>query len=52
MLVGALNMDEFAYGFTTENTHYGVTQIRTISTRVAGGRPVVRRRRSRPECFR
>src|SRR6266481_3748132 len=24
VLMGALNMDEFAYGFTTENTHYGV----------------------------
>ena len=23
VLVGSLNMDEFAYGFTTENTHYG-----------------------------
>jgi Asp-tRNA(Asn)/Glu-tRNA(Gln) amidotransferase A subunit family amidase len=23
VLVGALNMDEYAYGFTTENTHYG-----------------------------
>jgi aspartyl-tRNA(Asn)/glutamyl-tRNA(Gln) amidotransferase subunit A len=23
MLFGALNMDEYAYGFTTENTHYG-----------------------------
>ena len=26
MLVGTLNMDEFAYGFTTENTHYGATR--------------------------
>ena len=26
ILVGALNMDEFAYGFTTENSHYGVTR--------------------------
>lgn len=25
VLVGALNMDEYAYGFTTENTHYGAT---------------------------
>src|SRR5262249_25438312 len=23
ILFGALNMDEYAYGFTTENTHYG-----------------------------
>ena len=26
VLVGTLNMDEFAYGFTTENTHYGPTR--------------------------
>ena len=26
VLVGALNMDEYAYGFTTENTHYGPTR--------------------------
>ena len=26
MLVGALNMDEYAYGFSTENTHYGPTR--------------------------
>src|SRR5262245_30856981 len=26
ILLGALNMDEFAYGFTTENTHYGPTR--------------------------
>ena len=26
VLVGALNMDEYAYGFTTENTHYGATR--------------------------
>src|SRR5207244_4018139 len=25
VLVGALNMDEYAFGFTTENTHYGPT---------------------------
>ena len=26
VLVGALNMDEYAYGFTTENSHYGPTR--------------------------
>src|SRR5277367_3087053 len=26
VLVGALNMDEYAYGFSTENTHYGPTR--------------------------
>ena len=26
ILVGTLNMDEFAFGFTTENHHYGVTR--------------------------
>lgn len=26
VLVGSLNMDEYAYGFTTENTHYGATR--------------------------
>jgi AtzE family amidohydrolase len=37
VLVGALNMDEFAYGFTTENTHYGVTRNPHDPSRVAGG---------------
>jgi AtzE family amidohydrolase len=37
VLVGALNMDEFAYGFTTENTHYGVTRNPHDLSRVAGG---------------
>ena len=36
-LVGALNMDEYAYGFTTENTHYGPTRNPHDPTRVAGG---------------
>src|SRR6185312_8509857 len=26
VLVGTTNMDEFAFGFTTENTHYGPTR--------------------------
>lgn len=37
VLVGALNMDEFAYGFTTENTHYGATRNPHDPSRVAGG---------------
>jgi AtzE family amidohydrolase len=37
VLVGALNMDEYAYGFTTENTHYGPTRNPHDVSRVAGG---------------
>jgi AtzE family amidohydrolase len=37
VLVGALNMDEYAYGFSTENTHYGPTRNPHDRTRVAGG---------------
>lgn len=37
VLLGALNMDEYAYGFTTENTHYGPTHNPHDLTRVAGG---------------
>jgi AtzE family amidohydrolase len=37
VLVGALNMDEFAYGFTTENTHYGPTRNPHDLSRVPGG---------------
>jgi AtzE family amidohydrolase len=37
VLLGALNMDEFAYGFTTENSHYGPTRNPHDLTRVAGG---------------
>lgn len=37
VLVGALNMDEYAYGFTTENSHEGPTHNPHDLTRVAGG---------------
>jgi 1-carboxybiuret hydrolase len=37
VLVGALNMDEYAYGFTTENTHYGATRNPHDPTRISGG---------------
>lgn len=37
VLVGALNMDEYAYGFTTENTHEGATHNPHDLTRIAGG---------------
>jgi 1-carboxybiuret hydrolase len=37
ILVGALNMDEYAYGFTTENSHYGPTHNPHDIERVAGG---------------
>jgi len=37
VLVGALNMDEHAYGFTTENTHYGPCHNPHDTTRIAGG---------------
>ena len=37
VLVGALNMDEYAYGFTTENTHEGPTHNPHDPTRTAGG---------------
>ncbi len=36
VLVGALNMDEYAYGFVTENSHYGSTRNPHDSTRIAG----------------
>ena len=41
VLVGALNMDEYAYGFTTENTHYGATRNPHDLTRIS--RRLVRR---------
>ncbi|MEH1898490.1 MAG: AtzE family amidohydrolase [Nostoc sp.] len=37
VLVGALNMDEYAYGFVTENFHYGATHNPHDLQRVAGG---------------
>jgi len=37
ILVGALNMDEFAYGFVTENAHDGPTHNPHDLTRIAGG---------------
>ncbi|MEF7612846.1 AtzE family amidohydrolase [Aquincola sp. MAHUQ-54] len=37
VLVGALNMDEYAYGFTTENSHEGPTRNPHDLSRVAGG---------------
>ncbi|MDM0038941.1 AtzE family amidohydrolase [Variovorax sp. J22G21] len=37
VLVGALNMDEYAYGFTTENSHVGAVRNPHDLTRVAGG---------------
>ena len=37
VLVGALNMDEYAYGFTTENSHYGPTRNPHDPARVSGG---------------
>jgi 1-carboxybiuret hydrolase len=37
VLVGTLNMDEFAYGFTTENAHYGITRNPHDLQCVAGG---------------
>ncbi len=37
VLVGALNMDEYAYGFTTENSHYGPCHNPHDLTRIAGG---------------
>jgi AtzE family amidohydrolase len=37
VLVGTLNMDEYAYGFSTENTHYGATRNPHRLEHVAGG---------------
>ena len=37
VLTGTLNMDEYAYGFTTENDHYGPTRNPHDVARSAGG---------------
>ncbi|MGE3986489.1 AtzE family amidohydrolase [Pseudorhodoplanes sp.] len=37
ILVGTLNMDEYAYGYTTENTHFGPTRNPYDLQRSAGG---------------
>ncbi|HEY8904723.1 MAG TPA: AtzE family amidohydrolase [Rhodoferax sp.] len=37
VLLGSLNMDEYAYGFTTENSHYGATHNPHDLSRTAGG---------------
>lgn len=37
ILLGTLNMDEYAYGFVTENSHYGATHNPHNVSRVAGG---------------
>lgn len=37
VIVGALNMDEYAYGFTTENHHYGPCRNPHDTGRIAGG---------------
>jgi AtzE family amidohydrolase len=37
VLVGMCNMDEYAYGFTTENSHYGACRNPFDLDRVAGG---------------
>lgn len=37
LLSGMLNMDAYAYGFTTENSHYGATHNPHDLARIAGG---------------
>jgi AtzE family amidohydrolase len=37
VLVGTLGMDEYAYGFTSENTHYGPVRNPHDRSRTAGG---------------
>lgn len=37
IMLGALNMDEYAYGFTTENAHFGACHNPHDLARIAGG---------------
>jgi 1-carboxybiuret hydrolase len=37
ILVGTLNMDEYAFGFSTQNTHYGATRNPHALERISGG---------------
>lgn len=37
LLSGMVNMDAYAYGFTTENSHYGATRNPRDLSRIAGG---------------
>jgi AtzE family amidohydrolase len=37
VLLGSLNMDEYAYGFTTENSHYGPSHNPHDLSRITGG---------------
>ncbi|MBY0339360.1 MAG: AtzE family amidohydrolase [Acetobacteraceae bacterium] len=37
VMIGALNMDEYAYGFTTENEHHGPSRNPHDLSRMAGG---------------
>ncbi|MBT0722654.1 AtzE family amidohydrolase [Rosenbergiella collisarenosi] len=37
ILTGMLNMDAYAYGFTTENSHYGACRNPLETSRIAGG---------------
>jgi len=37
VLIGALNTDEYAYGFVTDNSHYGTTRNPHDLERIAGG---------------
>jgi aspartyl-tRNA(Asn)/glutamyl-tRNA(Gln) amidotransferase subunit A len=48
VLIGSLNMDEYAYGFTTENSHFGPATTPTTWPGWPGARPAGRGRRWRP----